>query len=159
MNKAIDWKGISRMRPRWIGGGSLRPWGVSHGLWALARRTVLGMGNGLGTRKRQGLGLLATLSVVLSMVTVAVWPATLRASYVDVLANGGFEQGFGSEGGCGMVGLGWQCFTNGGRANYGFYDDQWERTVAAGKHSQLIEINTKGMMEATPTAMRGSTRQ
>ncbi len=65
---------------------------------------------------------------------------------MDVLYNGGFEQGFGSQSGCGMVGSGWQCFTNGGAANYGFYDDQWERTVAAGSHSQLIEVNTKGIM-------------
>jgi LysM repeat protein len=86
------------------------------------------------------------VGLLTSMVSVAVWPATTTASSVDVLANGGFEQGFGSQSGCGMVGGGWQCFTNGGAANYGFYDDQWERTVAAGKHSQLIEINTKGMM-------------
>ncbi len=45
-----------------------------------------------------------------------------------------------------MVGSGWQCFTNGGAANYGFYDDQWDRTVAEGNHSQLIEINTKNIM-------------
>ena len=57
-----------------------------------------------------------------------------------------FEQGFSSQAGCGMVGNGWQCFTNGGAANYGYYDDQWDRTVAEGSHSQLIEINTKGMM-------------
>ncbi len=39
----------------------------------------------------------------------------------------------------------WECFTNGGAANYGFYDDQWEPVVYAGKFSQLIEINTKNM--------------
>jgi hypothetical protein len=90
---------------------------------------------------------LATVGLLTSMVSVAAWPATTTASSVDVLANGGFEQGFASQSGCGMVGGGWQCFTNGGAANYGFYDDQWDRTVAAGKHSQLIEINTKGMMQ------------
>ena len=54
-----------------------------------------------------------------------------------------------------MVGSGWQCFTNGGAANYGFYDDQWERTVAAGRHSQLIEVNTKGIMQGDPDRYAG----
>ena len=40
---------------------------------------------------------------------------------------------------------GWNCFTN-AAGNYGFYDDQWEPVVADGKHSQLIEINGKGLM-------------
>ena len=81
-----------------------------------------------------------------SMLTLAAWPAPTRASYMNVLVNGDFEGGFNSQAGCGMVGAGWQCFTNGGAANYGFYDDQWERTVADGLHSQLIEVNTKGIM-------------
>jgi LysM repeat protein len=98
---------------------------------------------------------LAMVGLLTSMVSVAIWPATTTASSVDVLANGGFEQGFNSQSGCGMVGGGWQCFTNGGAANYGFYDDQWERTVAAGKHSQLIEINTKGMMLGDPDRYAG----
>ena len=55
------------------------------------------------------------------------------------------EHGFGSQPGCGMVGTGWHCFTNGGGANYGFYDDQWTPVVADGGHSQLIEINAKGI--------------
>jgi LysM repeat protein len=90
---------------------------------------------------------LAIIGMVTSMASIVVWPAATSASYVDVLANGGFEQGFTSQPGCGMVGSGWQCFTNGGAANYGFYDDQWERTVLAGNHSQLIEVNTKGIMQ------------
>ena len=98
------------------------------------------------------------VGLLTSMVSVAVWPVTTTASSVDVLANGGFEQGFGSQSGCGMVGGGWQCFTNGGAANYGFYDDQWDRTVAAGKHSQLIEINTKGSCWGMRTVMPASTR-
>ena len=95
------------------------------------------------------------VGLLTSLVSVAVWPATTTASSVDVLANGGFEQGFGSQSGCGMVGSAWQCFTNGGAANYGFYDDQWDRTVAAGKHSQLIEINTKGIMLGDPDRYAG----
>lgn len=46
-----------------------------------------------------------------------------------------------------MVGYSWGCFTNGGAANYGFYDDQWAPVVADGSHSQLIEVNTKGIIE------------
>jgi LysM repeat protein len=95
------------------------------------------------------------VGILTSMVSVAIWPAPTTASSVDVLANGGFEQGFSSQASCGMVGGGWQCFTNGGLANYGFYDDQWERTVAAGKHSQLIEINTKGIMLGDPDRYAG----
>ena len=48
----------------------------------------------------------------------------------------------------GQVGNSWGFFTNGGGANYGFYDDQWTPVVAEGKHSQLIEINTKGVYPA-----------
>jgi len=95
---------------------------------------------------RRALGIVVTVSMIASMVTMAVWPAATSASYGDALYNGGFEQGFSSQAGCGMVGSGWQCFTNGGAANYGFYDDQWDRTVAEGLHSQLIEVNTKGIM-------------
>jgi LysM repeat protein len=95
------------------------------------------------------------VGLLTSMVSMAIWPATTTASSVDVLANGGFEQGFASQSGCGMVGGGWQCFTNGGVANYGFYDDQWDRTVAAGKHSQLIEINTKGIIQGDPDRYAG----
>jgi LysM repeat protein len=82
-----------------------------------------------------------------SLLAVAV-PQTTNASYTDILSNGSFEGGFASVSGCGMVGNGWDCFTNGGAANYGFYDDQWELVVADGKHSQLIEINTKGLAAA-----------
>jgi LysM repeat protein len=60
----------------------------------------------------------------------------------EMLVNGNFEGGFTMVPGCGMVGAGWGCFTNGGTADYGFYDDQWAPVVADGLHSQLIEINT-----------------
>ncbi len=71
----------------------------------------------------------------------------ITASNVNVLANGNFEDGFTPIPGCGHVGKGWSCFTNGGAVNYGFYDDQWGPVVANGAHSQLIEINTKGRFE------------
>lgn len=85
------------------------------------------------------------LIVVAVVTTVAALPRILRASEESVLANGGFEDGFVAVPGCGIVGSQWNCFTNGGAANYGFYDDSWDLVVAEGDHSQLIEINTKGM--------------
>ncbi|MFZ1752724.1 MAG: LysM peptidoglycan-binding domain-containing protein [Caldilineaceae bacterium] len=72
--------------------------------------------------------------------------ARTSASDVNVLANGNFEDGFAAQPGCGMVGIGWNCFTNGGGANYGFYQEQWGPVVANGASSQLIEINTRGSM-------------
>ncbi len=59
----------------------------------------------------------------------------------NLVHNGGFEQGF-SPVAVGSVGNNWGFFTNGGAAAYGFYDDQWPRALAEGRHSQLIEINT-----------------
>jgi hypothetical protein len=94
-------------------------------------------------------------AILASTVTVAIWPASTSASLTNVLYNGGFEQGFSSQPGCGAVGSGWQCFTNGGAANYGFYDDQWDRVVSEGKHSQLIEVNTKGIMLGDPDRYAG----
>ncbi len=67
----------------------------------------------------------------------------LAVATVDVIQNGNFESGFVMIPDCGAVGAGWGCFTNGGNAAYGFYDDQWKPVVADGLHSQLIEINTK----------------
>jgi LysM repeat protein len=60
----------------------------------------------------------------------------------EMLVNGSFEGGFTTVPGCGMVGTGWGCFTNGGSASYGFYDDQWQPVLGDGQNSQLIEINT-----------------
>ncbi len=68
------------------------------------------------------------------------------SNVMNVVKNGSFEGGFESQPGCGMVGAGWTCFTNGGAAAYGFYDDMWAPVVADGEHSQLIEINTKGLV-------------
>lgn len=83
--------------------------------------------------------------IVGALVSAAVRPAVMSASEVNVLANGSFEEGFHSVPGCGLVGRQWTCFTNGGAANYGFYDDLWSPVVADGTHSQLIEINTHGI--------------
>lgn len=81
------------------------------------------------------------LVVILSAGLVSSSP--MAASNVEVIKNGNFEGGFATVGGCGAVGNHWRCFTNGGRAAFGFYDDQWASTVWDGKSSQLIEINTK----------------
>jgi len=55
----------------------------------------------------------------------------------------------------GHVGAGWGYFTNGGAANYGFYDEQWPPVVADGKHGQLIEINSKGIYPTDPNRYAG----
>lgn len=87
--------------------------------------------------------LVAALALVLIASLIPSGAAPM-ASAGDVIFNGGFENGFVSNPSCGgMVGAGWGCFNNGGTAVYGFYDDMWDRTVYAGVHSQLIEINTK----------------
>lgn len=83
--------------------------------------------------------------LLIGTTVIATIPQSGVASATNVLDNGGFEDGFGSQPGCGMVGVGWHCFTNGGGANYGFYDDQWTPVVADGGHSQLIELNAKGI--------------
>ena len=86
------------------------------------------------------------ISTILSLaVLFGIAFMTLRASNVNVLKNGDFEDGFYQADGCGIVGNYWHCLTNGGGANYGFYDEQWDPVVANGEHGQLIEVNTKGI--------------
>jgi hypothetical protein len=72
----------------------------------------------------------------------------------DVLVNGSFEGGFYATP-VGNVGNGWGWFTNEGKANYGFYDDQWQPVVAEGDHSQLIGINTYKIPDADPDRYAG----
>jgi hypothetical protein len=91
--------------------------------------------------QRKIVALAALLALLLSVSLVASSPlATVNA---ELLGNGGFEGGFTYLDGCGMVGQGWQCFSNGGTAAYGFYDEMWDPVVWDGEHSQLIEINTR----------------
>ncbi|HRA64706.1 MAG TPA: LysM domain-containing protein [Caldilinea sp.] len=111
--------------------------------------------SGVSPGLRRGVSLVVVVAIIASMVTVAIWPTPTSASLTNVLYNGGFEQGFSNQAGCGAVGSGWQCFTNGGAANYGFYDDQWDRVVSEGSHSQLIEVNTKGIMVGDPDRYAG----
>jgi LysM repeat protein len=96
-------------------------------------------------------GVLAVVAVLFGFSTVM----RINASNVNVLANGDFESGFAQIPGCGIVGAQWSCFTNGGSANYGFYDDQWGPVVASGAHSQLIEINTFGRSDADHNRIAG----
>ena len=64
----------------------------------------------------------------------------LTCGGANLVANGDFEAGFVNG-----VGKGWASFTNGGRAAYGFYDEQWPPVIKSGLHGQLIEINTWGL--------------
>ncbi|HXF62830.1 MAG TPA: LysM peptidoglycan-binding domain-containing protein [Caldilineaceae bacterium] len=95
------------------------------------------------------------LGAVAGLAVLTVLPRITNASQTDVLVNGSFEQGFAQVPGCGIVGEGWGCFTNGGAANYGFYDDSWELVVADGKHSQLVEINTNNLAAGDPDRYAG----
>ncbi|HEX9118425.1 MAG TPA: hypothetical protein VGA61_20330, partial [Anaerolineae bacterium] len=82
-------------------------------------------------------------ALVAALLASVVLLGSVGQAVVDqnVLTNGNFESGFSNVSGCGMVGTGWGCFTNGGSVAYGFYDDQWSRVVE-GQHSQLIELST-----------------
>lgn len=100
---------------------------------------------------------LMALALALAMlVSLTLGSATgLAVTTMDVIQNGSFESGFVMIPGCGMVGANWGCFTNGGQAAYGFYDDQWQPVVADGLHSQLIEINTKQYAAPDPDRFAG----
>ena len=54
----------------------------------------------------------------------------------DLVFNGNFENGF-NETGYGEVGRGWGPFTNGGAANYGFYDEQWEAVIS---NADMVDV-------------------
>ena len=107
--------------------------------------------------RRQRLVFLALLLALLASLSL-VGGSTLAVVDQEMLTNGNFENGFSHIAGCGSVGQGWGCFTNGGSIAYGFYDDQWAPVVADGAHSQLIELNTKGSPHLSPTALQASTR-
>ncbi len=69
----------------------------------------------------------------------------------NLLQNGGFEDGFDADG----TARKWGKFNNGGRAHYGYYDEQWGPVVAEGAHAQLLEINTKALMPTDPNRWIG----
>lgn len=91
------------------------------------------------------LAMLVSGMVLINAVVGDVADAHGTSAPVNVLANGGFENGFASLSGCGDVGSGWGCFTNGGGANYGFLDGSGRSAVAEGGHSQAMVINTWGL--------------
>ncbi|MEZ4869823.1 MAG: hypothetical protein R3C14_51330 [Caldilineaceae bacterium] len=96
-------------------------------------------------REQWRTGLLGGLALIILLLAIAESFLPSKAE-ANLLVNGNFERGFSYRSGCGgHVALGWGCFTNDGRAVYGFYDDQWQPVVASGGHSQLIEVNTKGL--------------
>ena len=43
----------------------------------------------------------------------------------------------------------WTGFNNGGRANYGYYNEMWPPVVSEGSHGQLLEINSKDLPNGT----------
>ncbi|MCX6033289.1 MAG: LysM peptidoglycan-binding domain-containing protein [Chloroflexi bacterium] len=94
----------------------------------------------LQTRIQRLLGIALALALLGSLTLAGA--SGLAVVEQELLVNGNFEGGFTYVPGCGQVGNGWGCFTNGGTVDYGFYDDQWQPVVASGAHSQLIELNT-----------------
>ncbi len=103
--------------------------------------------------KQRLLGVAVALALLSSMVLGSA--SGLAMANVELLANGNFEGGFANQPGCGMVGKGWDCFTNGGTIDYGFYDDQWAPVRADGAHSQLIELNTMQYAASEPDRYAG----
>lgn len=100
----------------------------------------------------------------LLFVTVALLiPQKGQAAAGSPLTNGSFEQGFTVLPGCATtdkdaenkVGTGWGCFTNRGAMHYGFHADAWAPVVADGQYSQLIELNTWGMLHADNDRIAG----
>src|SRR5262245_10611135 len=102
----------------------------------------------LGRARRSALIFLLVAALLITL------PASSQAAGASLLTNGSFEQGFTVMPACassgkdaeGKVGSGWGCFTNGGAAHFGFHADSWAPVVADGQYSQLIEINTWGML-------------
>ncbi len=93
--------------------------------------------------RRRVLRALAAALVVMMLVVLTITTVANNMAIGNLITNGDLENGFKVVDGCGVVGEGWGCFTTGGRGDYGFYDEGWDRAVASGKHAQLIEINTK----------------
>jgi len=78
-------------------------------------------------------------------------PTQLVCDGPNLLQNPGFEESFDSDG----TATKWGKFNNGGRANYGYYDEQWGPVVAEGAHAQMLEINTHGYMPTDPDRWTG----
>jgi hypothetical protein len=94
-----------------------------------------------GVKRRQRILALAIIGALFASLVLAA-PSGLAVVDREMLFNGNFESGFATIPGCGAVGRGWGCFTNGGSIVYGLFDDQWAPVVADGTHSQGLELNT-----------------
>jgi len=98
-------------------------WRLRHHMIAPAVRNVVSAlplpirVSGLRVSGQRVLRLLLICALLIGTTVIATIPQSGVASAVNVLDNGGFEGGFGNQPGCGMVGTGWHCFTNGGGAN------------------------------------------
>ena len=71
-------------------------------------------------------------------------PLQATAAPVNVIVNGGFEDGFVEGQG---VGVGWGRFES-GAAMAGWYDDTWVKVVFEGKHAQLLELKNATQQDA-----------
>jgi len=114
---------------------------------ALRADLPFGQGQRIQLSARRVISALMVLVVITAAVAASAIPSVTNAVNTNVLVNGSFESGFSSQQGCGSVGNGWNCFTNGGRVNVGFNDEQWKPVVVDGSHAQSISLNTKGMMD------------
>lgn len=85
----------------------------------------------------------AALLLALVAAVVALPGIQLAGAPVERLTNGSFEEGFYSTP-VGFVGNGWHWFHNGGRIEYGFYNETWTPVIYEGKHGQMIELDTIG---------------
>lgn len=82
---------------------------------------------------------------------LALAPGAMSTQMGERIVNGSFEGQFSADG----VAEGWGRFDNGGAANYGWYRDDWSAVVFDGASSQLIEINTRGLVAADPDRYAG----
>ena len=98
--------------------------------------------------------IVGVLLLALPAWALALPSVQMAGVVVERLTNGDFEEGFGSTA-LGLVGTGWRPFSSGGDAAYGFYKEEWAPVVYSGKHSQLIEINTRGYGMSQPDHYAG----
>lgn len=100
---------------------------------------------------RWGLCVLVVALIVLPIAWFALVRGVIGTESSERITNGSFEQGFGPDG----VGLGWRGFDNGGAAVYGWYPETWTPVVYEGANSQLIEINSRGLVTSDPDRYAG----
>ena len=86
------------------------------------------------------------LPVTPTPAPIAPAPGELVCDGPNLIQNGGFEGSFDADG----TATKWGKFNNGGRANYGWYMEEWPPVVAEGSKAQLLEINSKGFMPTDP---------